>query len=93
MVNKKIVSYISFALKSGNVIFGMDDILKSKKKSGVILYKEDLSEKNLNKITSKIDAPSLCLTNELNEFKKLGGAKVILITDINLSKAIISNAK
>lgn len=93
MFNKKIVSYISFALKSGKVIFGIDDILKSKKKNGVILYKEDLNEKNLNKVILKLSVPCLKAHEELEQFEKLNGAQIIFITDINLANAIKNNAK
>ena len=92
-MNNKIVTYISFALKSGKVIFGMDDIIKSKKNIGAILYKKDLSEKNLNKIKDKKNMPCLLLTEELDSFERLKGVKVIMITDKNLSDAIVSNAK
>ena len=92
-MNNKIVTYISFALKSGKVIFGMDDIIKSKKNIGAILYKKDLSEKNLNKIKDKKNMPCLLLSEELDNFERLKGAKVIMITDKNLSDAIVSNAK
>ena len=92
-MNNKIVSYIGFAIKSGAVVYGADDILKSKKNSGVILYKKDINEKNLNKIKSKLKIPCLDCDEELTSFEKLSGAKVIFITDKNLSEAIISNAK
>lgn len=92
-MNNKIVAYIGFALKSGKIIFGMDDIIRSKKNIGVILYKNDLSDKNLSKIKEKKDIPCILKTEELDSFEKLKGAKVIMITDKNLSDAIISNAK
>jgi hypothetical protein len=89
MINKLVQTYINFAIKSGKIIYGADDIIKSKKNRGIILYKETISEKSLNVIKAKKDVEMIIATEELESIPALAGAKVVFIIDENLSKAIL----
>jgi ribosomal protein L7Ae-like RNA K-turn-binding protein len=92
--SNKIKTYINFAKKSRNIIYGLDDIIKSTKVK-LVIVSSDLAEKSGNKINKfvlennifKIDLEQ----NEFYELLQVDAVKVFAITDINLAKAIKMN--
>lgn len=88
----KIKSYIGFAKKSRNIVFGTDDILKLIKKCQLILISESLSESSTKKIEAtaqKFNLKVNILTKEdFFEIIENENIKAIAITDRNLSDAI-----
>jgi ribosomal protein L7Ae-like RNA K-turn-binding protein len=84
----KISSYIGFAVKSGSVIIGGDNIEKAKKPPRVILVCESASDRLKKKMQSLGDAEIIAVEN-LEELSHIGGCKALAVTDQNLAKAII----
>lgn len=93
-MNNKIESYIGFSIRKGSVVFGVDNILVSKKHIHVLLYTSELSPKSLSNLTffaQKISVPILCVENF--EILQKKNCKAIAICDKSLAKAIIENLK
>ena len=92
MKESKLASYIGFAIKSGKVIFGYDNLFKSKKLPRSIICCSTLSEKMKNKLISySNDKKIKLLTLEnliLSDIIKRDNCKVLGICDENLSFAI-----
>jgi len=90
---QRLKTFIGFAVKSNSILKGLDDILRSRKKLGVILVSNDIKSNSREKIEAfcklkyikliNIDSEIL---NELNLF----GVKILGITDPNLANAIIN---
>ncbi len=93
-MNNKIESYIGFSIRKGSVIWGVDNILISKKKIEVILYTSSLSTKswsNLQFYAEKTKTYIFCV-EEFDILQKKN-CKAIAICDKSLAKAIIENLK
>lgn len=96
MNNSPLLSFLGITCKSGNLIFGMDNIKKYilKKRVKLILTAKDISENSYNKIKkhsqSKIEILPLKITKE--EIKKALGkfSGVIAIKDDNFANKIKS---
>lgn len=95
MKENKLSTYIGFAIKSGKVIFGYDNLFKAKKKPVLVVICPTLSEKMKEKVNlfccdQKI--ASLTLENLiLSDIIKRDNCKVIGICDENLANAIANN--
>lgn len=87
----KIKTYIGFAKKSKNIIYGVDDILKSKSVQ-LIIISDLLASSSKNKLQKYIDNSKIpYFTLEPNNFFEIIGldaVKVCGITDKNLANAI-----
>ena len=92
MKESKLATYLGFAIKSGKVIFGYDNLFKAKKLPRIIVYCSTLSEKMKNKLISySNDKKIKLLTLEnliLSDIIKRENCKVLGICDENLSSAI-----
>lgn len=90
----KVKTYIGFALKSRQIKFGVDDILKLKNAS-LILVSEALTQSGLKKINSFALKKSItCLglsADDFNEIIQNTNIKGIAILDNNLADAIKKN--
>lgn len=81
----KINSYIGFAIKSRNIVYGADNILSSKK-CKLIIASENLSQNTINKLQTKNIKIILLKEVDYNSLNLRG--LVVGITDESLSKAI-----
>lgn len=94
MKENKLVSYIGFAIKSGKVIFGYDNLFKSKQNPKIIIFCKTLSEKMKNKLDLFAKSKKIkLLTLEnfiLSDIIKRDNCKVLGICDENLAKVIIN---
>lgn len=96
-MNDKFLSFLGIAKKSGNLIFGMDEV-KSKLLSGnihLVLVTADISENSLGKIesfvTEKFGEISLVkLDYTKDDIEKITGkyAAIIGVSDINIARKI-----
>lgn len=90
----KIDCYVHFAVRSGKVIWGIDSLVKSRKRIKIVLYDCTLGQnsmKELEKYLNTNDVPSLQLPeNYLNTLLKRENVKVLAITDDSLANAIIN---
>ena len=84
----KIKSYIGFAIKSKQVVYGADNILVSKKNK-LIVASIQLSQNTLEKLKN-INVKIITLPHEIFEDLNIKGL-VVSITNLSLAKAIIEN--
>lgn len=87
----KISAYVGFAIKSNAIIKGLDDIVKTRKRIGVILYSSDLNMNSETKLQSFVNLKNINiikLSKESFDELNLVGVKIVAITDPNLSLAI-----
>ena len=87
----KIVAYVGFAIKSKNIIFGTDDILKSKRVK-IILLSESLSDSSKSKIENYAKQKNIEVKNfkaeVFNEIINNQNIKAAAITNESLADAI-----
>ena len=89
----KIKTYIGFAIRSRQIIYGVDDIIKRDFK-GLVMMSNALAESSANKLKSHVThAGGQVLSFEPEEFAELFGEniKAAAITDNNLAVAIKKN--
>jgi len=89
-----IMKYVGFAIKSGAIIKGADDILKSKKKAHLILMVESTQANSKHKIIEHADKKGVKISiveDKIIEQLNLKGVKILAITDKNLATAIINS--
>lgn len=92
----KIKSYVGFAIRSGAIIWGLDNILTSAGKAKLILYDDKLSLNGVRKLTNYIDkvgVESIKLPPEysLSDITGRENVKLIAIVNDNLANAIRQN--
>ena len=83
----KINTYINFAIKSGDCVFGVDKILKTK--PYLIIYHESLANNSLNKIKTKLHDVLIVMLNEVFDAFVDKDIKVLAICNKNLANACI----
>lgn len=92
--SQKIITYIGFAIKSRNIKYGVDDILKLKKAS-LILVSETLTSSGMNKINNYVNRTKtdmiLLKGDDFSEIINSPSIKVAAILDDNLAEAIKKN--
>lgn len=91
---KKIISYLGFAKKSNNMVLGQTPLKYCTKKLYLIMVCNTASEnlKNLaNNIAKKHDCSVIVTSEPLSNLINVNDIKIIGLTDINLSEAIINN--
>lgn len=97
MQKNKIVSYLGFAIKSGNAIFGVDAAECTKKKVFLIMVSENISD-NSFKTALKLQKKFKCVMIKtvgfsLGELISRENCKFVALTDKNLGEAITAVAR
>lgn len=86
----KLKSYMGFCIKSNSILFGSDNIIKTKKKLDIVLFCSTASEKHIYPIKNK-GVKCVKLKNVLlSELVGRENVKVVGIKNFGLSKAILS---
>ena len=92
MKDNKLKSYIGFAIKSNQVIFGYDKLFENRKTPNIVIVCSTLNEKNTNKIIEFCNNHSIkCIKFNsliLGELISRDNCKVIAICNESLSKVI-----
>lgn len=91
----KIDCYIHFAVKSGKVIWGIDNLVRNNKKTvKIVLFDESLgqnSKKDLDRYLEQKNISALALPeNYLNDLLRRENVRVLAITDNSLGDAILN---
>ena len=93
----KVKSYISFSIRSGKIIFGVDKLFESKKMPILVMICSTQNDKVTNKVIRFCNDNSIKyikLQNiVLSEIISRDNCKVIGLTDINLANAIMNEFK
>lgn len=88
----KVKSYLGYAIKSRNIIFGYDNILSSKIKPFYIVISSTLNEKMTNKLLRFADEKNIKIKKltsyRLEDFVMRENCKVVALTDVNLASAL-----
>ena len=92
MINK-IKSYLGFAIKSNEIIYGFDNLNTTKKNIKLVLYYDSISEKslkNLRYLANNKKWKMVKLVNtSLDELLNTNNCKIVGITNENLAKVIL----
>lgn len=91
-MNRKVETYIGFAIKKGSVVFGCDSIERYRKKMYLFLYTSSLSANSLsilNKTAQKFNCKALQIEEYDTLIKK--NCRALAICDKSLAEAIIAN--
>ncbi len=93
----KIDSYIGFSVRSGQIIFGIDNLLVTRKRVKLILLCNSLtaqSEKKITEFAESKQIPVLKLTHKkLEDVVYKNNCKVVGLTNKNLAQAVINSAQ
>ena len=90
---KKISAYLGFAIKSGKIIFGYDNLFVSKKNPILVLISSDLSAKMSQKVIDYCNNKQIAyreLDIPLGEIISRENCKVLAILDKGLTDAIMN---
>ncbi len=96
MVNAKIKSYVGFAIKSNQVVFGVDNLEVFRKKLHLIIVSADIAEKSMNKlkvVSQNKNAEILVFSEGLEDLTSRKNCKAIGITNFELAKAIKNSSR
>ncbi len=86
----KLKTYFGFCIKSNSILFGSDNILKTRKNLDVVIFCNSATEKHIYPILNK-GLKCVKLTNvTLSELIERDNVKVVGIKNLGLSKAILS---
>ena len=90
----KIKSYVGFAIKSREITYGVDDIVKTKK-SKLVLASKDLGESSLSKLEKFGDSKNVEVilfdSADFAEVVQNENIKAVSIENKNLAEAIKKN--
>ncbi|MCL2796550.1 MAG: hypothetical protein FWD58_00630 [Firmicutes bacterium] len=92
--NCKLTTFLGFAIKSGKIIFGTDNILFLRACKYLILYDASLADnaqKKLERYAQECSIPMLLSAKPLCELVHRGGVKAVAITDVNIASAIVKS--
>ena len=96
-MTEKIGAYLGFCIRSGKIIYGIDEIEKQKKGVYLLLADGALSENSLKvveKSRERLACPCLVTENGLlGELLHKPAVKAVALKDKNLSSAILSAAE
>lgn len=90
---EKIKTYVGFAIRSGEIVFGFDNIMKSKSKIKLILISSTQQEKVANKLIKYGEEKNIKVIKlndyKVEDFTSRDNCKVIGIINYNLAEVIL----
>lgn len=91
-MRSKIKSYFGFSIRSNAAMFGLDQIVASKKKPKLVVYDETLSENSRNKLGGYCERGRIPLVGMKNLSELLSNDSVLAVgvTNENLASAILA---
>lgn len=96
-ITSKAETYIGFSIKSGKIVWGLDNVIISRKPIKLILICSSLGENSEKKLLTYASGKAikvLKLTDRLLEdVVNKTNCKVIGLTDAHLAQAVISNSE
>lgn len=93
-MNSKIETYIGFAIKKGAAVFGVDNIVRYRKKMYLLVVTESISERSLAAIEEHAQSRRLPLVT-VQDYPLLmqRNCKALAICDKSLADAVQNNVK
>ena len=93
-MTQKISAYLGFCIRSGKIVYGVDEIAEHKKRISLLIIDGGLSEnsrKEIYKAQERLACPLLeTETDLLGEVLHKPAVKAVAIKDKNLAQAIIT---
>ncbi|MCL1945016.1 MAG: hypothetical protein FWF56_04350 [Firmicutes bacterium] len=89
----KLTTYLGFCIKSGKIIYGIDNIISSHKLMYAILYDKSLSQNAISKAKTyaqRNSIPIIELDCLLQDILHKPNCKIVSILDKNLANAIMN---
>lgn len=86
----KLSTYFGFSIKSNAILFGIDNILKSRKPVELIVLCSSANEKTIRTVQNKGNTVIQLKNILLSDLVKRDNVKVVAIKNSNLAKAILS---
>ena len=96
MEKNKIATYLGFAIKSGAIVYGADNVEICKKKLFVVLIEESINRTSFKRVSERCERYAIeliVLNNELGTLVNKDKCKCVAVTDKNLASAIINEYK
>ena len=90
---EKIISYLGFAIKSNNIVYGIDNLIKYQKRLYLIIICPSCVKKSVNLAIKKANELSCDIkmtTETLQNMLHKDNCKIIGIKDESLAKAILN---
>lgn len=94
--NNRVQTFLGFAKKSQNIIYGIDKIIIPKKKRYLIIFDKDLSDNSRRKIIDYAKESSICVIeshDKVADISSTAGCKVLAIKNKNMADQIINEYK
>ncbi|MBQ8374371.1 MAG: hypothetical protein IJX98_02210 [Clostridia bacterium] len=95
-MNHKLVSYLGFCVRSGKIVYGVDDIEQQRKGVYLLLMDRSMgesSQKTVKKAQEKFSCPLIALPQgALGELLHKPAVKAVAIKEKNLAAAIVEVA-
>ena len=95
--SRKIDSYIGFAVRSGSVIWGLDELLAAKKRVYLIMRDADMGGSSARKADRKAQSENIplliCKGGEIAHAVHKENVKLIALTSKELADAILRSDK
>lgn len=92
MKQNKIITFLNFAKKAGNIVYGMDNLKEIRKKLFCVVVDYTASENLISKVTSFCKIKNIALINvqfSLDEAMHTKNCKVLGVCNEMLGKQII----
>ena len=86
----KLSTYFGFSIKSNAILFGIDNIVKSRKPVELIVLCSSANEKKIRTVQNKGNKVIQLKNILLSDLVKRDNVKVVAIKNSNLAKAILS---
>ncbi|MCI5714225.1 MAG: hypothetical protein MR288_01195 [Firmicutes bacterium] len=86
----KLSTYFGFSIKSNAILFGIDNIVKSRKPVELIVLCSSANEKTIRTVQNKGNKVIQLKNILLSDLVKRDNVKVVAIKNSNLAKAILS---
>lgn len=91
-INNKVKSYFGFAIKSGNIIYGGDNVIVSRKRMYVVVCSKELNRTALKQVEETCKSKQIKLlfldTSVIEELTNRNNCKCVAVCEPNLAKAI-----
>lgn len=91
----KLVTYIGFSMKSNAIVFGQDNILKTRKKQHLVVLCSTVNEKAINSMHAYCEKQNITLvklqTQLLSNLVKRDNVKFVSFTNEKLATQILAN--
>jgi len=91
-LNNKLESLLGFAVKSGKIVFGFDNLCETRKNVKLVIYSPTTSDKVKQKLVLLCKHKSWVLIETIDNMESLihrDNCKVVGLTDKSMSEAIL----